>query len=352
MLMKKRTSSRQAAEAPRDADSPAEPAESGKAPARSPSRPRGAAKSVGPRTPLEETVLHASPGTRTASTKPQERDIEVDPLVGQRVGQYHIESIVGRGSMARVYKARHLGLGRHCALKVMDPALDVEQPGIRDQFWAEARAAANLIHPHVVTIHNLGSLESLHFIEMEYVAGGLTLRESLVREGPLEPLRATVLARQVALALQAAHDAGLVHRDVKPANVLLTSDGRAKLSDFGLVRRLDDLTKGSAPLAGTPTFMAPELFRGTPASPQSDIYALGVLLFHTLSGRLPFIADNIHQIIQLHQHQPIPDISETIIVPEALSAILNRCLAKSPSDRYSSGSRACRWLSARAPATA
>ncbi len=111
MLMKKRTSSRQAAEAPRDADSPAEPAESGKAPARAPSRPRGAAKSVGPRTPLEETVLHASPGTRTASTKPQERDIEVDPLVGQRVGQYHIESIVGRGSMARVYKARHLGLG-------------------------------------------------------------------------------------------------------------------------------------------------------------------------------------------------------------------------------------------------
>ena len=103
----------------------------------------------------------------------------------------------------------------------MDPALDVEQPGVRDQFWAEARAAANLIHPHVVTIHNLGSLHGLHFIEMEYVPGGLTLRDSLVREGPLEPLRATVLARQVVLALQAAHDAGLVHRDVKPANVLL-----------------------------------------------------------------------------------------------------------------------------------
>ena len=262
-------------------DSPAEPAESGKGPARAPSRPRVGAKSVGPRTPLEETVLHASPGTRTASAKPQERDIEVDPLVGQRVGQYHIESIVGRGSMARVYKARHLGLGRHCALKVMDPALDVEQPGIRNQFWAEARAAANLIHPHVVTIHNLGSLESLHFIEMEYVAGGLTLRESLVREGPLEAL-AGDRPRQAgsALALQAAHDAGLVHRDVKPANVLLTSDGRAKLSDFGLVRRFDDLTKGSAPLAGTPTFMAPELFRGTPASPQSDIYARCAALSH------------------------------------------------------------------------
>jgi serine/threonine protein kinase len=216
----------------------------------------------------------------------------------------------------------------------MDPALDVEQPLIRDQFWAEARAAANLIHPHIVTIHNLGSMEGFHFIEMEYVPGGLTLRESLVREGPLEPLRATILAKQVVLALEVAHNAGLVHRDVKPANVLLTPDGRAKLTDFGLVRRLDDLAQGSAPLAGTPTFMAPELFRGTPASPQSDIYALGVLLFHTLSGRLPFIADNIHQIIQLHQHQPIPDISELVIVPDALAAIVKRCLAKSPSDRY------------------
>ena len=104
------------------------------------------------------------------------------------------------------------------------------------------------------------------------------------------------------LALGAAHEAGLVHRDIKPANVLLTPDGRAKLADFGLVRRLDDLADGGAPLAGTPTFMAPELFRGTPASPRSDIYALGVLLFHTLSGRLPFAAESIGQLIQLHQN--------------------------------------------------
>ena len=285
-------------------------------------------------TKLEETVVHASPGTRTQKSRLHDQEPEPEPLVGRTIGQYVIESLVGRGSMARVYKARHLGLGRHCALKVMDPGLDVEQRGIRNQFWAEARAAANLIHPHVVTIHNLGSLEGLHFIEMEYVPGGLTLRESLVRDGPLEPLRATALAKQVVLALQAAHDAGLVHRDVKPANVLLTPDGRAKLTDFGLVRRLDDLSQGSAPLAGTPTFMAPELFRGTPASPQSDIYALGVLLFHTLSGRLPFIADNIHQIIQLHQNQPVPDINELVAVPDALGSILKRCLAKSPAERY------------------
>ncbi len=335
MLMKKRTTPRSAGGAGRDKNSPASPVAGGEAAERAGSAARGGAGAAAP-SKLEETVVHASPGSRRTVSRSAEGDGAVDSLLGRKVGQYRIESSVGRGSMARVYKARHLELGRHCALKIMNPALDVEQPGVREQFWAEARAAANLIHPHIVTIHNLGTVHGLHFIEMEYVPGGLTLRESLVREGPLEPVRATVLAKQVGLALQAAHDAGLVHRDVKPANVLLTPDGRAKLSDFGLVRRLDDLAQGSAPLAGTPTFMAPELFRGTPASPQSDIYALGVMLFHTLSGRLPFIGDNIHQVIQSHQHQPVPEINEILAVPDALDAILKRCLAKTPAERYMS----------------
>jgi serine/threonine-protein kinase len=137
------------------------------------------------------------------------------------------------------------------------------------------------------------------------------------------------------MALGAAHDAGLVHRDIKPANVLLTPDGRAKLADFGLVRRLDDLSDGGGPLAGTPTFMAPELFRGTPASPRSDIYALGVLLFHTLSGRLPFVAESVGQLIQLHQNQPVPDIREVVeAIPDALVEIVEKCLAKAPTDRF------------------
>src|SRR5262249_28699258 len=176
---------------------------------------------------------------------------------------------------------------RDCALKIMDSALVSRQPGLRDQFLAEARAVANLMHPHIVTIYNLGSADGLHYIEMEYVPGGQTLRDMLVHEGPLEPVRAVALARQVVLALGAAHDSGLVHRDIKPANVLLTGTGEAKLADFGLVRRLDELAQGGAPLAGTPSFMAPELFSGTPASTASDIYAVGGLLFHCLSGRLP-----------------------------------------------------------------
>jgi serine/threonine-protein kinase len=128
----------------------------------------------------------------------------------------------------------------------------------------------------------------------------------------------------------------LVHRDIKPANVLLTPDGRAKLADFGLVRRLDDLADGGAPLAGTPTFMAPELFGGTPASPRSDIYALGVLLFHTLSGQLPFAAETLGQLIKLHQNQPVPELRHLVsTIPDSLVEIVERCLAKSPADRFS-----------------
>jgi serine/threonine-protein kinase len=265
------------------------------------------------------------------------RRFDPDALLGRRLGEYRIESILGRGSMACVYKAQHLGLRRACALKIMDPALVREQPVTREQFWAEARVAANLLHPHIVTIHNLGSADGFHFIEMEYVPGGMTLRESLVREGPMEPLRATELARQVALALGAAHDSGQVHRDIKPANVLLTPRGVAKLADFGLVRRLDELAQGGAPLAGTPTFMAPELFQGTPASPGSDIYALGVMLFYTLSGRLPFSADKISQLIQLHQHQAVPDVRAIVAtVPDVLVDVMERCLAKSPVQRFNS----------------
>ena len=270
---------------------------------------------------LEETVDQISSVPKHSPHVPGR--FNPDALLGRQLGEYRIESILGRGSMACVYKAKHLGLHRPCALKVIDPALVMKQPVTREQFWAEARVAANLLHPNIVTIHNLGSAFAFHFIEMEYVPGGMTLRESLVREGPLEPIRASELTRQVVLALGAAHDSGLVHRDIKPANVLLTPRGVAKLADFGLVSRLDELAQGGAPLAGTPTFMAPELFRGTPASPRSDFYALGVMLFYTLSGRLPFSADKISQLIQLHQDQPVPDVREIVAsVPVVLVEIL------------------------------
>ncbi len=258
-------------------------------------------------------------------------------LIGRRLGLYRIESVLGYGSMACVYKAKHLGLHRPCALKILDTEQVGEHPSNREQFWAEARAAANLLHPHVVTIHNLGSFNGYHYIEMEYIPGGQTLRDTLVREGPLEPARAAILTRQVVLALGAAHDSGLVHRDIKPANVLLTPKGQAKLADFGLVRRLEDLAQGGHPLAGTPTFMAPELFQGTPASTSSDIYAVGVLLFYSLSGRLPLVADSVGKLIRLHRNRPVADIREFVpTVTDDLAEILTRCLAKLPDERFAS----------------
>jgi serine/threonine-protein kinase len=287
------------------------------------------------RTGMEETVLKPSANPRRRRSA--RAGCCDERLIDRRIGQYRITSVLGRGSMACVYKARHLGLHRPCALKVMDSDLVSQQPELRKQFWAEARAAANLIHPHVVTIHNLGSAQGFHFIEMEYVPGGQTLREALMQQGPLDPARAALLARQIVLALGAAHDSGLVHRDIKPANVLMTRDGKAKLADFGLVRRVEDLALGCAPLAGTPSFMAPELFQGTPASPRSDMYALGVLLYYTLSGRLPFAADTVGELIGLHQAQPVPDIRSIVpSVPDALVEVLQRCLAKSPADRFES----------------
>jgi serine/threonine-protein kinase len=284
---------------------------------------------------MEETAPALSaPATRGAADV---SGFDVQALVGRRLGQYYVESVAGRGSMACVYRAKHLRLRRDCALKVLDPGQIREQPGLRLRFWSEARAAANLVHPHVVTIHNLGSFDGYHFIEMEHVPGGRTLRERLVEEGPLEPRAAAELALQITSALGAAHESGLVHRDIKPANVLLTPEGNAKLADFGLVRRIDELAQGGVSVAGTPSFMAPELFQGTPASAQSDFYAVGVLLFHVLSGRLPFAADTVAQVMQLHQNQLVPDVRQFArTVPDVLAEVVDRCLAKAPADRFGS----------------
>jgi len=261
----------------------------------------------------------------------------IDDLTGQLLGQYRMGPVIGRGSMARVYQAEHQFLCRPCAIKVLNPGLVARQPQVREQFWAEARVVANLIHPSVVTVHNLGTDRDYHFIEMEYVAGGISLKETLVKDGPFEPVRASKLVLEVVEALGAAHRSGLVHRDVKPANVLLTTEGRAKLADFGLVRRHTDLGLAGAKVAGTPTFMAPELFTGDPASPRSDIYAVGVMFYYLLSARLPFSADRISRLIQLHRHQPVPDIRQFVPdLNDPFVEILATCLAKQPGARYAS----------------
>jgi serine/threonine-protein kinase len=143
--------------------------------------------------------------------------------------------------------------------------------------------------------------------------------------------------RQIALGLEAAHRAGLVHRDVKPANVLMTADGRAKLADFGLVRKIVDVDRNPAGLAGTPTFMAPELFGGRPAGPKTDLYAVGVMYYYLLTARLPFASDNLARLILLHRNAPVPDVQLLApAAPSEVTRILGRLLAKNPADRYDS----------------
>jgi serine/threonine-protein kinase len=282
---------------------------------------------------LQETS--AFPTKASAATPSSAAD--PDELLHSRLGTYRILEYVGQGSMARVYKGCHLTLGRISAIKVLSPDQVQRQPKIVEWFLGEARALAGLIHPSIVTIHNLGQDRGYHFVEMEYVRGGMTLKESVARHGVFEPINATLLVRQVAEALDAAHQAGLVHRDVKPANVLLTPGGDAKLADFGLARRWGDAGAGATNIAGTPTFMAPELFTGAPPSPRSDLYALGVTFYYLLTARLPFSSEKLRDLIKLHRFAPVPD--PRLLAPELtdeLATLLLRLLAKDPDARPSS----------------
>ncbi|MBI3463861.1 MAG: serine/threonine protein kinase, partial [Planctomycetes bacterium] len=156
-----------------------------------------------------------------------------DSLVGRHLGTYLIDAFLGKGGMARVYRAKHLMLERLCAIKVLNPELAARNADYIEMFLSEARAAASLVHPHVVTIHTIGRDEGLHYLEMEYVVGR-SLQNLVDLQGPLDPLYATHLMVQICSALAEAHRRGMVHRDVKPANVLVTESGVAKLADFGL----------------------------------------------------------------------------------------------------------------------
>ena len=254
-------------------------------------------------------------------------------------GRYELHRRLGRGGMAEVYLARDQLLDRPVAVKVLFPALATDE-GFVERFRREAQAAANLQHPNIVSVFDWGEANGTYFIVMEYVEGH-TLADTLHDEGRLHPDRAAEITADIAAALGFAHRNRVVHRDVKPGNVLLTRDGGVKVADFGIARALSDttdqnLTKTGS-VMGTATYFSPEQARGAPVDPRSDLYSLGCVLYEMTTGYPPFSGDSAVAIAYKHvQESPMPPRRYDPALPETLEAITLKCLAKNPANRYPS----------------
>src|SRR5436309_6105725 len=257
---------------------------------------------------------------------------------GSVVGGYRIDELIGRGGMGLVYRATNVALNRIYALKVLAPAL-AEDEQFRQRFRRSMRIAASLHHPNVVGIHYAGEHDGMLFFVMDYVTG-TDLREVLIKHGALDPGRAVDMLEQFASALDAAHRRGLVHRDVKPANILITvKDGEehAYLTDFGLAKKFDTASgltaKGS--VVGTVDYMAPEQITGSRTDARTDIYALGCVLYQMLSGSVPYERENSVATLYAHVHEPPPplqgDVRDTY---PAFAPVLEKAMAKESTDRY------------------
>ncbi|MBP6470084.1 MAG: protein kinase [Chloroflexi bacterium] len=264
-----------------------------------------------------------------------------DTLSGRTIGKYQLIEKIGRGGMAEVYKGYQESLDRYVAIKLMHAFLISEQDFLH-RFKREAKAMASMRHPNIVAIYDFDVYgEDTYYLVMEYISGG-TLKqklEDLAAANEALPLeRAVQIALQTAEALEYAHSRGMVHRDVKPANIMLNEDGRAILTDFGIVKLVGGQTMAytaTGALIGTPSYMSPEQAMGKPGDERVDIYALGVLLFQMTTGQLPYSADTPLAVIMQHVNTPIPEPAQfNPNVPPELQDIIIRALAKNPDDRY------------------
>ena len=246
-----------------------------------------------------------------------------------------LERLLGRGGMAMVYAGRDRRLDRPVAVKVVPVA--VTEPVGRARFVREARSAAGLSHPNAVAVFDAGEADGYLYIVMELVEGR-SLANVLAEAEPLEPSQATAIAASVLAALGQAHAAGIVHRDVKPSNIMVSYDGTVKLLDFGIARRLDDLVGDvtvAGEVVGTPKYLAPEQIEGRPTTPATDVYAVGVVLFEMLAGVAPFNGDSPVATALAHTTAPVPDVrSLRPDVPDWLAVAIGRAMAKDPADRF------------------
>jgi YVTN family beta-propeller protein len=260
--------------------------------------------------------------------------VTADPRIGSELVGYQIEALIGRGGMGVVYRAEDLALGRKVALKLLAPEIAADSL-FRERFHRESRLAAALDHASVVPVYDAGEADGQLYIAMRCVEG-TDLAAMLREEGPLEPERALAVCAQLANALDAAHEHGLVHRDVKPSNVLVDERGHCYLADFGLTRRIadhDDLSRGRT--VGTVGYVAPEQIRGEDIDGRADVYSLGCVLYECLTGEPPYRRATDLAVLFAHVEEEPPKASEhNPKLPEPIDAVLGRTLAKNPSDRY------------------
>ncbi|MDP9350942.1 MAG: protein kinase [Chloroflexota bacterium] len=248
--------------------------------------------------------------------------------------------------MARVYLARDRFLTRQVAVKILHPALSGDKRFLA-RFRREAEAAAALNHPHVVGVYDVGNDEDLYYIIMEYVAG-LDLKELLLQSGPLPPRRVADIGAQVAAALQYAHDRRMIHRDIRPHNVMVTHSGLVKVADFGIATLLSEITLPDDNLSlGTAQYAAPEQIEGGPTSARTDIYSLGVVLYEIVTGFVPFPGESALAVAQAQVHQaPVPPSTLHTDVTPDLEQIILRAMEKNPKDRFQTAAEMGRALQA------
>ena len=255
-------------------------------------------------------------------------------LVGQNLGSYRILQQIGLGGMATVYKAYHAAMDRYVAVKVLPQHL-ARDPSFRARFQREARTIARLEHRYILPVYDVGEEEGIPYLVMRYTASGDL--SDLIANQALTIARAAWLISHVAEALAYAHRRGVIHRDVKPANVLLSHDGDVLLTDFGIAKIYEETLQltGEGTMVGTPAYMAPEQLQGKTVDARTDLYALGVVLYQALTGECPFMAETPLALALMHIHNPLrPPRQLNPNIPEALERIVLRAMAKNPNDRF------------------
>ena len=288
------------------------------------------------------------PASATPNAEPAGADLSPSPNQpppGLRCfGDYELLELLARGGMGVVYKALQISLNRTVALKMIQAGV-LATPAEVKRFHTEAEAIAHLQHPNIVAVHEIGEHNGQHYFSMDYVTGR-TLAD-IVRDGPLSPLRAATYVKTISSAVHYAHQHGIIHRDLKPANVIIDENDQPRITDFGLAKRLDDCQLStthhqltlSGQVLGSPNYLPPEQAepkRG-PAGPASDVYALGAILYHLITGRPPFQAESLTTLLrQVIEADSVAPRSLNPSIPPDLETICLKCLEKEPHRRYAS----------------